>query len=299
MFHDEFYYRPKFNPFFRTLCMRFEGDDPGDDPGGGGGGEEHWTDNYESTKGNAVLLRFKTEEDSHKGHIETKAELSDSLRLPKSLGKITDEQRADYKARVGKLLGAPDTEDGYEITRPQLPKGMSYDEEGEKMVRAWGIKHHLSQTAVQDSLNLWNQIMVGRTEAITKADKEALEKAEKDNKAEVKACIKNLEELWGKKECAANLELIQRALRSKVNPDWRNVKIEEDEAWQDFNDKTYKAGIANNQVLMEMVGVAAQVIEGEGKLSDSVPSSTGKKTEDMSEEEIQKTYFPNSPDMNK
>lgn len=299
MFHDEFSYRPKFNPFFRTLCMRFEGEGGEGGEEGGGGGEEHWTDNYESTKGSAVLRRFETEEDSHKGHLETKTALGDPLRLPKSLGKITDEQRADYKARLGKLLGAPDTEDGYEITRPQLPKGMSYDEEGEKMVRAWGIKHHLSQAAVQDALNLWNQVMVGRTEAITKADKEDLEKAEKDNKTEVKACIKNLEELWGKKECAANLELIQRALRSKVNPDWRNVKIEDDEAWQDFNEKTYNAGIANNQVLMEMLGVAAQVIEGEGKLSESAPSDTEKKPEDMSEGEIQKTYFPKSPDMNK
>lgn len=293
MLHDEFYYRPRFNPFFGNLCMRFE-----DDDGGGGGGDgEHWTDNYESTKGNAVLRRFKTEEDSHKGHLETKTALGDPLRLPKSLGTITDEQRADYHTRVGKLLGAPDTEDGYEITRPQLPESMSYDEEGEKKIRAWGVKHHLPKAAVQEALNLWNETMVGRHETTAKADKEALEKEEKDNKAEVKACIKHLEELWGKKECAANLELIQRALRSKVNPDWRNVKAEDDEAWQDFHDKTYNAGVANNPVLMELLGVAAQILEGEGKIISGTPSTEDIKDEDLTEKQKQKKYFPKSPGM--
>jgi hypothetical protein len=292
MFHDEFYYNKRLSSVLWKATMRYE-----EDPGEGGGDGEHWTDNYESTKGNAVLKRFKTEEDSHKGHIETKTALSDPLRLPKTLGKVTSEQVADYHARVGKLLGAPDTEDGYEITRPQLPKGMIYDEEGEKGLRAWAVKHHLSQTTLQEALDLWSETMISRSEALTKADKEAFEKEEKDNKAAVKACVETLEELWGKKECQEHLELIQRALRSKVNPDWRNIKTDDDEAWQDFNDKTYKAGISNNPVLMELLGVAAQVLEGEGKIIGGTPPTDDTKDEDLSEEQKQKKYFPKSPGM--
>lgn len=288
MFNDVFYYRPKFNPFFRSLCMKFEDDpDPDPDPGGGGGGE-HWLDNpnYEDLKDNQYLRRFKTEAEAHKGHFETKQALSDPLRLPKTLGKATDEQITDYRARVGKLLGAPDNEDGYEIKRPNLPEGTPYDEDGEKMVRTWGLKHHLSQSAVQEAMDMWNQTMLARGETLAK-----------DNEAAVKETITKLEEDLGKSETKESLVLIERLMRGYVNPDWQNVEEDKDEAWQDFKKKIYLSGIGNNFVLMKILSDAAPLLVGEGKIIGGSPPSTETKDEDLSEKEKQKKYFPKSEGM--
>lgn len=263
MFHDEFYYRAKFNPFFRSLSMKFEEGGGGEGEGNQGGGNgEHFTDNYESLKGNEVLKRYKTEEDAHRGHLETKKDLiekttalSNPLRLPKALpSDITPEQMSDYRAGVGKLLGAPDTEDGYEIVRPQLPEGMPYDEEGEKLVRAWGVKHHLPQAAVREALDLWNGSMVKRSEAQTKTNTEAVE-----------ATTKQLKELL-KDDYDSGVILAEQYLRSRVNPEWRNVKEEDDTDWQKFRKEVYLTGIGNNFTLMSIVIEQAKAALGEGKV---------------------------------
>lgn len=287
MFHDEFYYNRKLKLFFGSPCMKFE-DDPGGDPDPGGGGG-HWTDNYESTKGNAVLMRFKTEEDAHKGHLDTKTKMSDPMRLPKSLDKATDEQKAEWNASVGKLRGVPEKAEGYDLKLPEdLPEGVKLDEEATKEVKEMAKSLNIPQASLQAFYNFQLNMTAKQLEGHATANEEA-----------GKVCIAALEEESGKEKCRENLILVERALRSKINPDWQTVKAEDDEKWQDFKKTVYATGVGNNKVIMDLLIVAANQLQGSGKLIKGQHGSfDDTKDAELSEEQLQSKYFPKSPELN-
>lgn len=295
MFHDEFYYRPKMSSPLWNRTMVFEGDDGSDGgDGGDGGGDEHWTDDYDSLKGNSVLKRYTTEEDAHKGHLEARAKMSDpGLRLPKSLKDATDEQKAEWNASVGKLRGVPDKAEDYDLKPPKdLPEGVKISDEDVKAVKEMAKTLHVPQANLQAFYNFQLNMVARQMEAHAKSNEES-----------GKSCIEKLEEELGKEKCKEGLILVERALRSKLNKDWQSVKAEEDEAWQDFKKTVYATGVGNNKVVMDLLIVAANHLQGTGKLLAGEHGITEKdfseqKTEDMSEKEIQEAYFPNSPGMN-
>ncbi len=294
MFHDRLIYRPNFNPFFRTLCMRFEGERDGDVDGGGGGSvvHEHWTEKYKSTRDNEYLGRFKTEEEAHIGHIATKSKVGDPMHLPKSMDKATDEQKAEWNTSVGKLRGVPDKAEDYDLKPPKdLPENIKLDEELTKAAKELSKSLHVPQATLQAfhelQLNAVARQMAAHTESNEKAGKE---------------CVEKLQEELGKEKCKEALILVERALRSKINPDWHTVKAEDDEAWQDFKTTVYATGVGNNKVVMDLLIVAANMLESTGKLLPGTHSTAESKfsekgTEGMTEEEIQKAMFPNSPGM--
>lgn len=286
MFHDEFYYRPILNSLLWNLIMVYE-EDPGDPPGGGGG-DEHWSDNYESTKGNATMKRYATEELAHKGHIEARATISDPLRLPKNLDKATDEQKAEWNASVGKLRGVPDKAEGYVLKDPKdLPEGIKIDKESVKAVKEMAKTLHVPQANLQAFYNFQLNMMANQLEAHAKANAESGEK-----------CIKALEEELGKEKCTESLVLLERALRSRLNPDWQTVKAEDDKVWQDFKKTVYLTGVGNNKTIMDLLLVSANHLQGTGKLLAGEHRFSELTEDNMTEEQKQKAYFPNSPGMN-
>lgn len=290
MFHDELRYQPKFNPLFRTLCMKFEGegDGEGDGDGGGGGEATHWTDDFPSLKGNAVLRRYNTQEDAHKGHLEARTTISDPMRLPKDLSKATDEQKAEWNASVGKLRGVPDKAENYDLKPPKdLPEGITLSEEDTKAVKVMAKELHVPQANLQAFYEFQLNMVARQLEAHAKANLEA-----------GKTCITALEEELGKEQCKEGLILVERALRSKINPDWQTVKAEDDKKWQDFKNTIYLAGVGNNKVVMDLLIVAANQLQSTGKLLEGAHSDSELKEGDMSEKQLQQTYFPKSAGMN-
>lgn len=289
MLFDEFNYRPKFNPLFRPLCMRFEEGDP---DGGGGGNYQHWTDKYESTKGNEVLKRFATEEESHKGHLETKTKMSDPMRLPKSLDKATDEQRVEWNVGVGKLRGVPDKAEDYEHTRSNdLPDMVKIDDETMKEFRELAKTRDIPQSNFQGLVDFQLSMVAKQMAAYAET-----------NEKTGKECVEKLQEELGKEKCKEALILVERALRSKLNKDWQTVKAEDDEVWQKFKTTVYATGVGNNKVVMDLLIVAANQLESTGKLLPGTHSKAGSKfseegTDGMSEEEIQREIFPESKKM--
>lgn len=289
MFHDEFNFRPNFNPFFRTLCMKFEGEGDGDDDGGGGGAT-HWTDAHPELKGNAVLRRYDTELDSHKGHLEARKAMSDPtdpMRLPKSLDKATDEQKAEWNANVGKLRGVPDKAENYVLKTPKdLPEGVKISEEDVKAVKVMAKELHVPQANLQAFYEFQLNMIARQLEAHAEA-----------NEKNGKECIEKLEEELGKEQCKEALILVERALRSKINPEWHTVKADDDEDWQKFKTTVYATGVGNNKVVMDLLIVAANLLESTGKLLPGTHSTAELKEGDMSEKQIQQTHFPKSPGM--
>lgn len=290
--YNEFSYRPMFNPFFKSLCMKFEGegDGTGDGSGKGGGGDEdaHWTDSYPSLKGNAVLKRYVTEEDSHKGHLEARAKMSDpGLRLPKSLKEATDEQKAEWNASVGKLRGVPPEAKDYVLKPPEdLPEEVKISDEDVKAVKEIAKTLHVPQANLQAFYEFQLNMVAKQLEVQATAN----EKAGKE-------CIEGLEKDWGKEQSKEIFILIERALRSQINPEWQNVKAEDDEAWQDFKKTVYITGVGNNPVIMKLLKVAAETLQGTGKLIKGTHGGSEVKDEDMTEKQKQQTYFPKSPGM--
>lgn len=291
MLFDEFNYRPKFNPLFRPLCMRFDEDDVVDDLDhkGGGGNYKHWTDKYESTKGNEVLKRFATEEESHKGHLETKTKMSDPMRLPKSLDKATDEQKTEWNTSVGKLRGVPNKAEDYDLKPPEdLPDGVKISDEDTKAIKEMAKELHVPQANLQAfyefQLNMVAKQMATYAETNEKTGKE---------------CVEKLQEELGKEKCKEALILVERALRSKLNKDWQTVKAEDDEAWQKFKTTVYATGVGNNKVVMDLLIVAANQLESTGKLLPGTHGSgSDEKDEDLTEKQLQQKYFDKSPGMN-
>jgi len=259
--------------------------------GGGGGDVTHWTDAHPELKGNAVLRRYDTELDAHKGHLEARKVMSDPtdpLRLPKSLDKATDEQKAEWNASVGKIRGVPDKAEDYDLKPPKdLPEGVKIDEESVKAVKEMAKELHVPRANLQAFYEFQLNMIAKQLEAHSKAN----EKASKD-------CIVKLEEELGKEQCKEGLILVERALRSKLNKDWQTVKAEDDEAWQDFKKTVYLAGFGNNKVVMDLLIVAANQLESTGKLLEGAGGGDELKEGDLTEKQKQQKYFPKSPDMN-
>jgi len=287
MFHDEFYYSTKrwYSPIW-NFRMVFQDDDLGDDPGGGGG-LEHWTDGSDVTKGNVMLRRYATADEAHKGHIEARAALSDPLRLPKSLDKASDEEKAQWNAQVGTLRGVPLKAEDYVLTDPKdLPEGIKIDDESKKDVKVMAKKLHVPQANLQVFYEFQLNMVANQ-----------LETHAKNNEKAGKECIEKLEEELGKEQCKESLVLLERALRSKLNPEWQSTKAEDDEAWQDFKKTVYLTGVGNNKVIMDLLIVAANHLQSTGKLIAGEHGASELKEADMTEKQKQKTYFPKSPEM--
>lgn len=88
----------------------------------------------------------------------------------------TDAERKEFLAKAG--YAVPDNADGYSVTRPTLPEGMQYSEEGEKAFRDFAHSKMWPQKYVTDALSYYNQLQVFMFEASKSAADEDAKQAE-------------------------------------------------------------------------------------------------------------------------
>lgn len=90
----------------------------------------------------------------------TKTMVGNSVQLPKA--DMTPEQRAAHMRQVWGKFGCPESPEGYTITPPTLPEGVSWDDAFEKEFRARAWAHGLSQEAVNELVGYeswkWTQL---------------------------------------------------------------------------------------------------------------------------------------------
>lgn len=157
MFNDEFYYRPKLSPFFRTLCMKFEGEGgeggEGDAGGEGGDGEgESWLDahDYLSDDDKKTLSsKYKTQQaaieatvHSTRKFAEYDEQIKNAVYFPDDTTSVEDKEK--FNTKVAEYQGVPAEPKGYALERPEkLPEGMVWDEDMEAWFRE---KTHAAKT---------------------------------------------------------------------------------------------------------------------------------------------------------
>ena len=167
------------------MCARFEGegDGGGFDDGGGGGGDDagpDWLhedfelgDLAKDPDARKVLSKYKTAHEAIRSIPHREKQFRTSFRVPENLdglkpeevSKITGRLKGILKAdHVRALVDAPAKPEDYELVRPKMPDGLTYDEQGEKNLRAWAVKHGISKAAVGE---LHDQLQAARIAAHT------------------------------------------------------------------------------------------------------------------------------------
>ena len=138
--------------------------------------DEHWIDTDDDyadlrsdEKAAEFCRRFESPEaglkayhDYHKSHVN-------QIHVPQDLSTLDDSKRSELMTKVGRVMGAPESPEGYELARPELPEGLAYDEDGEKALRDWASKHNIPQSAAKDLYDLHNQNQVKYHEANVQA----------------------------------------------------------------------------------------------------------------------------------
>jgi hypothetical protein len=181
----------KFNPFFKPMCMRFEGE--GDlDGGGGGNGDpvsvinadgtfiEGWYKSYPEEY-HETLSRFKKFEDMPNSYMNLRSKFNKPadrvLVLPDD--NSSDAERAEFHQR----LGVPEEADQYEFELNPDIKNIDVDDARLKAFREIAKKHNIPKSKFQGIVNDYLALIdkdAGDFELI-QANNEAKE-LEEDNK---------------------------------------------------------------------------------------------------------------------
>lgn len=125
----------------------------------------------------------------------------------------SDEEKAQFRAKLHRILGTPEKPDDYEFPRPgDMPEGAVYDEEAEKTFRGLFHKHGLTSEAVKEIVDAHNQIIKARLEGQIKA---ANEKFETDSTA--------LKNDWKGDNLVANARIAYNALNQFADDELKEL----------------------------------------------------------------------------
>jgi hypothetical protein len=148
---------------------------------GGSGNRPAWMEQLpDDLKGNEALTGFQTIGDLGKSYLDLRGKLENSIQLP---GDDADDAAKD--AFYNKL-GRPETPDGYQFQRPELPEGAVYDEQMEADFRQHAHQLGLTQAQAEGAYNYF----IGQ---ILEATNTLNEQAE----AQRVQAIEKLQQSWG------------------------------------------------------------------------------------------------------
>jgi len=129
-------------------------------------------------KNNEVLSGYSNIGDVSKDFLNLQSESANMVKRP------GENPSAEEVASYHKAIGVPDSADGYEITKPDLPENFNYDEEFEqyyrKSMKEHGVPKAAAEAAYQDIMKFGKDKY---TNAIQERDQEA-EESQKALKAE-------------------------------------------------------------------------------------------------------------------
>lgn len=155
------------------------------------------------------LERFKTVDDVAKSWIEAQTVISKKgLILP-------DEKAAPEEwGKVWNALGRPEKPDGYELVKPELPEGMTYDEEKTKAFAAKAHELGLSKSQLKGLHETWNELAKSEFEKHTAAADDFLKKS-----------VEAIKKEWGS-SYDANLKKADSAIATLFGEDFRKMLID-------------------------------------------------------------------------
>jgi hypothetical protein len=125
--------------------------------------ETKWYEEDNEITSNADLMKHikdhgfeETPTKAVRAHFELQKKMGASYRLPDDLSKLTPEQKADILARTQSLMNVPESAEGYEFDKPELPGGMSYNDNLENAYRAFCKENGVSKELANLGWNFVN-----------------------------------------------------------------------------------------------------------------------------------------------
>lgn len=196
---NEFDYRLRFNPLFKSLCMKFEGEGGGEggseggeeDTGGGGegGGEnESWLDAHElSDEDKETHSKYETVSEALKGGANAIRQVGKSVRFPDDT--TSDEDKVNFDTKVAEYQKVPKEAKDYVLNRPkELPAGMVWDEDMETWFRDGITKVKCPQAIAQQLFDGYCERMIGQHNIY--------QEVAKDSEKELREELKNDFDAW-------------------------------------------------------------------------------------------------------
>lgn len=138
-------------------------------------------------KGNETFTGYKTIGELAKAHLDTSGKVTElegklAGTIPKLSENATDEEKAAYRL----AMGVPETPEAYDLPRPDLPKGVEYNEPLEKWFRNTAHKAGISAEQAKTLFNDYNQFST-----------EFLKSLEVQRQTTLETGMKALKETWG------------------------------------------------------------------------------------------------------
>ncbi len=162
-----------------------------------------WIDDVpEDYRGEKSLSKYQSVGDLAKGHVHLSRMMGNSVKIPGE--DSTDEERNDFYTKMGR----PETADNYEYARPDMPEGMSYDENSEKAFKQLAHDQGLSQNQLGSILDFYNKF------ALDSQIDQKLHMDEAYFKGEAA-----LQKEWGHKGYDGNVAIAQRAMKEFGGPE--------------------------------------------------------------------------------
>jgi hypothetical protein len=201
-----------------------------------GEGTKPWLEQVSAElRTNELLGGIENVNDLARKHIEQAGKMDQAIFKPGE-GATEDDVKV-YREQ----MGIPETAEGYEIQRPELPEGLPYDAEMEKAALEVFHKAGMSKEAAQMSMDFYNNMVI---EAYKQMESDA-EQARKDTKAE-------LEKDWGDEMKPR----VQKAERVMERFDKSDFKLRLEEKGLAYDPSTYRflneiAQVISEDVLMK------------------------------------------------
>ena len=121
--------------------------------------QTHWTEAQESftPEMKQAFAKYATPDDAFKGAFEAQKMTGKPFKLPESLDKLDDKTRVEFKASIGKLLGAIEKpEDLKDINLTVgMPEGGKPDDGIVAVLNKWAIGK--PKDVVQETIQVWNE----------------------------------------------------------------------------------------------------------------------------------------------
>lgn len=197
---------------------------------------------------------WKGGDDALQSYNELETALGSRVKLP------TPESSAEEISTFYKRLGCPENPDAYELEKPELPEGMTYDEAFEKAIRSIAYDEGLTKNQMHALHKAFNEYQVNKHNNFTAEMQRTREEGER-----------LLKEGWGA-DYGKNLETAKRACQELGGDDFVTLLVE--------------SGLGNNPVMVKtFFGIGKKI------LSDTLIKGQGVKGE-----EGYKPQYPNSPE---
>jgi len=154
------------------------------------------------------VSKFETPNDLAKGYLEIEKLSGSKIKLP------TPESSAEEVSAFYDRVGRPANADGYELPRPDMPEGMTYNEDFEKAIRSVAYEAGISKAQLQALSKAFNEYQV---QEYTNFNAELQRTHEEGERV--------LKEKWGAKY-DENLEVARRACKELGDEDFTNLLVE-------------------------------------------------------------------------